>query len=370
MFGRRNILNTIIFVVVVIGLLVGIVVSFWWRQENILSDENAVENQVAQSRSQNRISNMFTAVQEFSQPQPFAELTIPYLRQQTYQSQLSALEQVARNSNYTSYITNYDSEDLQINGLLTVPNGEVPETGWPAIVFIHGYIPPTQYRTRERYVAYVDYLARNGFVVFKIDLRGHDQSEGEATGAYYSSGYVIDTLNAVSALAGSDFVNSDAIGLWGHSMAGNVVARSMAVQPTISAGVIWGGAVYSYEDFQEYGISDSSYRRPSDDSPRRQSRDTLFNTHGSFQPNSAFWRDVAPTNFLDDFQGAIQLHHAQNDSTVSIEYSRNFANLLEATGVPHELYEYSSGGHDIEGSSFNQAMARTVEFFEEYLGSE
>ena len=33
-----------------------------------------------------------------------------------------------------------------------------PEGGFPAIVFIHGYIPPSVYRTTERYVAYVDAL--------------------------------------------------------------------------------------------------------------------------------------------------------------------------------------------------------------------
>ena len=47
------------------------------------------------------------------------------------------------------------------------------------IVFNHGYIPPAEYRTTERYVAYVDGFARNGYIVFRPDYRGHDQSEGE-----------------------------------------------------------------------------------------------------------------------------------------------------------------------------------------------
>ena len=61
------------------------------------------------------------------------------------------------------------SRDTVENGLLTVPLGDVPAGGFPAIVFVHGYIPPEIYRTTERYVDYVDALARSGFVVFKID---------------------------------------------------------------------------------------------------------------------------------------------------------------------------------------------------------
>ena len=86
---------------------------------------------------------------------------------------------------------------MKIYGLLTVPRGEVPATGWPAIVFNHGYIPPDVYKTTERYIAYVDRLAQSGYVVFRIDYRGHDQSEGEATGAYGDTGYLVDVLNAV-----------------------------------------------------------------------------------------------------------------------------------------------------------------------------
>jgi len=76
----------------------------------------------------------------------------------------------------------------------------MPATGWPAIVFNHGYIPPDVYQSTERYIAYVDNLARSGYIVYRIDYRGHDRSDGEATGAYGNPGYTVDVLNAVYAL--------------------------------------------------------------------------------------------------------------------------------------------------------------------------
>lgn len=298
---------------------------------------------------------------------PFEELTIPYLRNREYKSNLADLKQISQNSNYTSYLTSYISDNLKINGLLTKPTGKEPEGGFPAIVFVHGYIPPNQYRTLEKYVDYVDYLGRNGFVVFKIDLRGHGDSEGQAGGGYYSSDYVIDTLNAYSALQSADFVNSAKIGLWGHSMAGNVTMRAAAVKPEIPAVVIWAGAGYTYLDLREYRISDNSYQPQPSDSERQRKRRELFEKYGEVADGNPFWKEVAVTDYLKDLKGAIQLNHAVDDLVVNIEYSRNLNKLLNQTLVPHELHEYKSGGHNITNPSFTPAMQNTVNFFKKYL---
>jgi len=300
-------------------------------------------------------------------PIPFEDLTIPYLRARKYESKLGELEKISENSNYISYLTSLTSDGLKVNGLLTKPQGEVPNGGFPAVVFIHGYIPPKSYQTRSNYSAYVDYLARNGLVVFKIDLRGHGNSQGEAGGGYYSSDYIIDTLSAVSALQESDFVNPKKIGLWGHSMAGNVVLRSMAAKPDIPAIVVWAGAGFSYIDLNQFGIDDNSYQPPQDSSERQRKRQRLRETYGNPIDGNPFWKLVAPTNYLGDLKGAISLHHALDDNVVSIGYSRNLNELLNQTSVPHELNEYPSGGHNLTGASFNQAMQKTVDFFKNHL---
>jgi len=300
-------------------------------------------------------------------PFPFQEMTIPALRSREYKSNLNEKEVYSQNGSYTSYLTSYDSDGVKVNGLLTIPTGEAPEGGWPAIVFVHGYIPPSIYTTTGNYVDYVDYLAQNGYVVFKIDLRGHGDSEGEAGGGYYGSDYILDTLNARAALSSSDFVNTDKIGLWGHSMAGNVVTRALAAMPNIPAVVVWGGAVYTYADMQKYGIDDNSYRPPVDVNRNSNRRQKLNDTYGTFNSNSEFWKLVPFTNYLGDIKGAISLNHAIDDTVVNIGYSRDLNVLLDKTNIPHELNEYPSGGHNINGSSFGPAMQNTVNFYDKYL---
>jgi uncharacterized protein len=300
-------------------------------------------------------------------PVPFYDMTVPALRERKYTSSLREMTELSDNGIYASYLTSYESDGFRVNGLLTRPDGEVPDGGWPAIVFIHGYIPPTQYVTTEKYVDYIDYLARNGFVVFKIDLRGHGQSEGEAGGGYFGSDYVVDALNAQAALAATDFVNPKKIGFWGHSMAGNVVMRAMAARPETQAGVIWAGAVYTYLDMQKYRINDSSYQPPANNTQRQNRRRELFEKHGSPSAQSTFWKQVAPTSYLNDLTGAVALHHAVDDDVVNIGYSRDLKALLDGADVENELYEYESGGHNIIGGSFVSAMQRTVDFYKKHL---
>lgn len=322
--------------------------------------------QQGSTRVNNNLDTSSKAIPSVS-PFPFQEMTIPYLRSRQYDSSLGQLNQATESQNYTGYLANYDSEGFRVNGYLTMPKGQMPAGGWPAIVFLHGYIPPQNYNTLESYSAYVDYLARNGLVVFKIDLRGHAQSEGEPGGGYFSGDYIIDTLNAKAALADSDFVNPDRIGFWGHSMAGNVVSRAMAASPDTKAVAIWAGAVYTYSDMQELGIDDNSYQPPASSSPSRQRRNQLFEKYGEFNPNSEFWKQVPMTNYLADIEGAISLSHAKDDAVVTIDYSRNLARLLSEAGVSYELNEYDGGGHNLTGSYLSEAMGRTVEFFKNNL---
>lgn len=349
--------------IVTLAMLIGLVaaIGIWFRNRLKTSTQAPTASPLIETIEQVE----FTPE---ASPEPFEELTIPYLRTRNYESSMTEPVKIAETETYTAYLTSYNSDGLEINALLTEPKGQRPLGGWPGVIFVHGYIPPEEYQTTSQYAAYVDYLASHDLAVFKVDLRGHGTSEGEAGGAYYSSDYVIDVLNARSALAATSFVKKDSIGLWGHSMAGNVVLRSLAAQPEIKAAVIWAGAGYTYTDIQEFAINDNSYQPPASESPQRQRRQQLFDAYGQFDPNSAFWRKVPATNYLSDLTGSnIQVHHATDDLVVAINYSRNLDQLLTQAGVNHQLVEYNSGGHNLTGLNFTDAMEATVSWFKNYL---
>ncbi len=301
------------------------------------------------------------------------EITIQYLRDlEITGSEITFEEELADRSNYHQHLVSYISEGNKIYGLLTIPFTEPPESGFKAIVFNHGYIPPAAYRTTERYTAYVDYLARSGFVVLKIDYRGHGESQGEPSGSYFSPGYTIDSITALKSLQMMDIIDPQGIGMWGHSMAGNLVLRAMLIEPDIKAGVIWAGAVYSYDDFAKYGINDNTYRPPEpsetqESSDRRRRSREIFETYGRPDTQIDYWRAVSLTENIEFLKSPIQLHHAEDDTVVNIGYSYDLAAVLQENGKEYELFSYEGGGHNLISPYFNQAMQRTVEFFQNNL---
>lgn len=301
-------------------------------------------------------------------PTPLHPLSIEYLRRQEYPGSPLVIEQtLAPGSNYDRYIASYDSEGLKQYGLLTVPRGTQPANGWPVIIFNHGYIPPAQYRTTQRYVAYVDGFARNGYIVFRPDYRGHDQSEGQASGAYGSPDYVIDVLNAVASLKAYPAADPNRIGMWGHSMGGWITLRAMVTSPDIKAGVIWGGVVASYEDLlSRWRRGNQPLPTPDPNSTRGRWRTGLLASFGTPESNPEMWHALSANYFLHDLAGPIQLHHARGDESVPVEFSEILYQEGIEAGAPIELFTYPGDNHNISGN-FNTAMQRSIEFFNRTL---
>jgi len=280
-------------------------------------------------------------------------------------SQITVVQELDRGSNYRRYYVYYLSEGLKIYALLTVPNGEAPEGGWPGIVFNHGYIPPDVYKTTERYIAYVDRLASAGYVVFRIDYRGHDRSEGEPRGAYGDPGYLTDVLNAVASLQAYPGVNPEKIGMWGHSMGGYLTLRAMVISPEIRAGVIWAGVVVSYPEML-YNWSRTGSFTPSPSSRGAGWRSGWIDLYGTPEQNPAFWNAISANSYLADLSGPLQLHHGTADEDVPVSFSVRLAEQVRQAGRGAELYLYEGDNHNIS-LYFTQAMDRTIEFFDRYL---
>jgi len=295
---------------------------------------------------------------------------IPVMRQQEYPgSDIVVEETLAPGVNYDRSIISYESEGNTIYALFTEPWGEPPPTGWPVILFNHGWIRPEEYVTTERYLDYVDAIARSGYIVLRSDYRGHGRSEGEAIVSYRSPGYTADVLNALASVQRWPTADPDRIGMWGHSMGGHITLRSMVVSDQIKAGVIWGGVVVSYPDlFTKW----RPYEQPGQPTPtpwptpRGGWRTTWFDLYGTPEENPDFWAAMSANSYLDEISGPLQLHHGTADDSVPYAFSEILAAEMEAAGQPVELYLYDGDNHNLV-ISFWTAMNRSLAFFDEHV---
>jgi len=237
--------------------------------------------------------------------------------------------------------------------------------GWPVVIFNHGFIPPDVYVTTERYIAYVDLIARSGYIVFRSDYRGHGNSEGEAGGAYSRPDYTVDVLNAVASMKKHPDADPNRIGMWGHSMGGYITLRSMVTTSDIKVGVIWAGVVGTYSDLLYNWRRGTGSSVPS--TPRPGSwRISLVEVYGSPEENPVFWNSISANSYLSEISGPLQLHHGTADADVPLEFSETlFFQMLDA-GEYVEFYKYEGDNHNIS-NYFSTAMQRTIEFFDRYL---
>ncbi|MCW5732914.1 MAG: alpha/beta fold hydrolase [Enhydrobacter sp.] len=312
----------------------------------------AVTSEPSATHTSTQVSSPIPSLTPTPQLHP---LSIDYLRSREYPATELVIEQVLEDGpNYFRYIASYFSDGLKQYGLLTVPFGEKPPSGWPVIIFNHGYIAPEVYQTTERYVAYVDGFARSGYIVFRPDYRGHANSEGEARGAYGRPDYVIDVLNAVAALKNFPEADPGRLGMWGHSMGGYITLRAMLADADIKAGVIWAGVVAAYADMVDIGGR-----------PRFGSRG-LLETFGPPESNPELWASISANSYLDQLPGPLQLHHGSADHSVPAGFSSQLAVQVRQAGGVAELYEYAGDDHNLS-HFFTSAMLRSVAFFDQYV---
>jgi dipeptidyl aminopeptidase/acylaminoacyl peptidase len=342
-------------IVVVLLLITLLIISFKFFDKNKVKLNNQATDQANLEESQNGLTaNLHT-------------LAIESLKKGSYLGSNIIIEQTLDpGSNYQRYIASYKSEGLKIYALLTVPNGVKPKSGWPVVIFNHGYIPPAEYRTTERYIAYTDGFSRSGYIVFRSDYRGHGSSQGEASGGYGSNNYTIDILNAVASMKKFKDADPKRIGMWGHSMGGFITLRNMVVNRDVKAGVIWAGVVASYSDLLNNWRRRTFTPPPGIPSRALSWRQSLVDQYGEPEENPDFWNTISANFYLKDISGPIQLHHGTADVSVPVLFSDKLEKQMKTANKKVELYLYEGDDHNIS-NNFNIAMQRSIEFFDKYL---
>jgi uncharacterized protein len=319
-----------------------------------------------------------TAVPPTATPAPTATphpLSIATLRAGDYPGSEITVEQVLPpGSNYSRQMVSYRSEGLKLQALMTVPRGPRPPSGWPVIVFNHGFIPPQQYRATSYYIAYVDAFARNGYLVFMPDYRGHASSEGRASGAYNSPDYVVDVMNALASVRRYPEADPDRVGMWGHSMGGYITLRVLVATDAIKAAVIWAGVVGSYPDMMFNWGNRAPTAGPPPPPPggtpgpgQTQSwRNRMLQEFGTPEENPGMWASVSANTYLKDLTAPVQLHHGTADTSVPLRMTQTLDRQIREAGGSSELYLYPGDDHNLS-HSLGTALGRSVAFFNAHV---
>lgn len=295
-------------------------------------------------------------------------LTIESLRDGSYPgSDIKIEETLVPEKAYDRFITSYYSEGLKQQALLLIPNTKEPVGGFPVIILNHGYIIPERYTPDGNYIAYADAFAKAGYIVFKPNYRGNGKSEGSPTSTYFSPDYVVDNLNAIASIKKYPGANPEKIGVWGHSMGGNITLKDLVISEDIKAAAIWAGVVAPINDIIYNWQSRVTYKPdPLDLKLRNQNRDILLKKYGTPVENPTFWNSIDPNSYLQDVKSPVLIAVGLSDNQVPPDFSTGLYSRLNSLGNNVTYYEYKGSNHDIN-QNFSEAMDKTIKFFDEYL---
>ena len=161
--------------------------------------------------------------------------TIEGLRQHKYQSgDIQIRSTLDKNDSFTTYLIDYPSDGLNISGVMQIPAGAGP---FPVIVLNHGFFSRSAYQSGDGTDRAAAFLAKHGYITLASDYRSWGDSD--IGNSFFYSGLAIDVINLLNAIPSLREADPNRIGMWGHSMGGQVTLRAMVVSKEIKAGVIW-----------------------------------------------------------------------------------------------------------------------------------
>lgn len=285
-------------------------------------------------------------------------LLVENLRQKKFDSEIKIERTLAENPTFTKQLISYFSNGLKITGVMNVPKGD---GSFPAIILNHPYLSFTTYKSGDGTGREADFLASKGFVTIAPDYRGYGGSDNAPDGpGLLRNGYVLDVLNLIPAVKKLSFVDPKRIGIWGHSMGAGIAIRAVVVSPDILATVLFAPRSANLSD--EFKALSQSH-----DQLDKKIAASFKESFSSPSKNPTFFEKISPVNFLNQLLGPVMIHHSQNDNHNPFSWSEKLANALKNSGKEVEFISYAGSQHTFQGTTWQKAMEKTLEFFNRNL---
>jgi uncharacterized protein len=213
----------------------------------------------------------------------------------------------------------------------------------------------------------VDPLASAGYIVFKPDYRGNGNSQGEPTQPYVSPSDITDSMNALASIKKYKDANPQKIGVFGHSMGGNVTLHELVITHDFKAAELMAGVVGNETALVHWWDHRFAVR-----SIVGNDLDTYYifkqmqKDHGTPGSNPIYWNAIDPTQFVDFINAPVQIQYGTADEDVPTDFSASLSASLQHAGKTVAYHVYSGADHNLAPDTAT-AMAVVVKFFDKYL---
>jgi len=280
-------------------------------------------------------------------PDPFRKYTISAMRSRSYGGgTVQILEKLGEKNSFTRYKIRYISDGLLIYGFMNIPKGEGP---FPVIIAIHGNYNLESYQLMPYSTYDADVLSRASYLVIHPNMRGFGESNSGDD--RYRSGLAIDILNLIGIVKAQGLqigtlekANPERIGIWAHSMGGEVALRVITVSNDIKATML-------YAPMTGDIIKNAQFLN------NKEELDTPAHLISAISPHYSY----------GNITSALKLYHGTADLVVPVEYGRETCQMLTDLGKEINCAFYEGAKHTFNSNYTDGFHKSFLYFFKTHL---
>lgn len=254
----------------------------------------------------------------------------------------------------------WNNEGFNVQGWLIGPPVTVPGKKYPMIVQVHGgpaaAASPRYIAPGEQGNPLVRELVEKGYFVFLPNPRGsfgQGQDFARANRRDFGGGDLRDILTGVDAAAAAAPVDTNRMGLIGHSYGGFMTMWGVTHSQRFKAAVAGAGIANWISYYGQNGID--------------QWMIPFFGASAYDDP--AIYRQLSPIESIKVARTPTLVYVGERDVECPPAQSMEFWHGLKAMGVPTSLVIYEGEGHSIREPEHQRDLRkRTIEWFGRYLG--
>ena len=241
-----------------------------------------------------------------------------------------------------------DGQDLHYS--ILKPPGFDSSRKYPVIVEVYGG-PHAQTVERKWGSLSDQYLARHGYIVFRLDNRGSDHRGRTFENVIYrrtGGPEVRDQLVGVNWLKAQPFVDAGRIAIQGWSYGGYMTLMTLLQAPDDTFAAAAAGAPVT-----DWRLYDTFYTERYMDTPE--------DNPDGYEASSVF-------PYAGNLDTPLLLMHGMADDNVTFDNTTRLMAVLQETGKPFEVMTYPGQRHGIRGEALQTHLMRTrIDFLDRHL---
>ncbi|WP_210330353.1 S9 family peptidase [Aliikangiella sp. G2MR2-5] len=224
------------------------------------------------------------------------------------------------------------------------PSGFDENKKYPVLVFLYGG-PHAQMVTKSWQSYFLQFMAQNGYVVFTLDNRGSNyRGKAFEDPIYRAMGSVEidDQVAGVKYLRQFSWVDSEKVGIHGHSYGGYMTLMAMFKAPDYFKAGVSGAPVTDWE---------------------------LYDTHyterymGHPDKDSEAYKNSSVFPYATNLKGPLLIYHGMADDNVLFKNSTKLYKLLQDNNIPFYVMDYPGKKHSIRGKKTGMHRINLIKNF-------